>query len=99
MNGREIRRSIVHEFEFESGLKQYFQGVERADEEIRGWGERVAKWPDMGYAIRGAADYLGIPLHASNGSFLIIYWYDDDNIYCIGMRPINPLVREYYDLD
>jgi hypothetical protein len=94
-----IRRSIVHEFEFESGLREYFQGIERADEEIREWGERVAKWPDMGYAVHGAPDYLGIPLHTSHGSFLIIYWYDDDHIYCIGMRPIPSIVGDYYDLN
>lgn len=53
----------------------------------------------MGYAVRGAPDYLGIPLHTGRGSFLIIYWYDDDYVYCIGLRPIPPLAREYYDLD
>jgi len=68
-----------------------------ADEEIGQWGERVAKWPDMGYAVHGAPDYLGIPLHSSVGAFLVIYWYDDESVYCIGMRPIPWATDDYYD--
>jgi hypothetical protein len=65
VNGNVRRRSIVHEFEFQRDLETYFHGAERADEEIRKWGELVAKWPDMGYAVHGAPDYLGVPLHTS----------------------------------
>lgn len=42
----------------------------------------------MGYAVSGAPDYLGLPLHTERGSFLIIYWYDDNNVYCLGMRRV-----------
>jgi len=51
----------------------------------------------MGYAVRGAPDYLGIPFHSSAGAFQVVYWYDDDNVYCIGMRPVPWQTVDYYD--
>ena len=98
MNGNERRRSIVHEFKFDQHLSDYFHGdIQRADWEIRNWGERVAKWPDMGHAVHGALDYLGIPFHSSVGAFLVVYWYDDDYVYCLGMQPIPWATDDPYD--
>jgi hypothetical protein len=98
VNGSDKRRSIVHEFEWDKALELYFKDAQRADDEIRDWEDRVAQHPDAGYAVSGAPDYLGLPLHTDRGSFLVIYWYDDDHVYCIGMRRVpRGIYGDYYD--
>jgi hypothetical protein len=83
------RRSIVHEQEFTALLKKYLPDDLEADEAIRLWGETLAMRPERGYAVRGAPEYSGIPLHLKgNRAFLIVYWYDNDKVYCMWMEPI-----------
>lgn len=98
MNGKGKGRNIVHEFEWDKALDFHFKGAARGDEAIRGWEERVLHYPDTGFAVPGAEDYLGLPLHTESGSFLCIYWYDDDHVYCIGMRRVpRGIYGDYYD--
>jgi hypothetical protein len=82
------KRNIVHEFEFAQDLARYLRDEPRRDQIVKEWSERVSQNPDFGYAVPGAPDYLGLPLHAERSSYLVIYWYDDDHVYCIGMRRI-----------
>jgi hypothetical protein len=72
----------------EKTLQEILGNDARSDEILREWGASVALHPDMGYAVAGAPDYLGLPLHTARGSFLIVYWYDDDHVYCLGMRRV-----------
>lgn len=82
------RRSIVHEFEFDEGLQRFFGEVSRADKIFSDWLETLARNPGRGLAVRGAPEYLGLPIHTDQGSYLVIYWFDDRNVYCVGMRRV-----------
>ena len=82
------RRSIVHEFEFDQGLRHFFGEVRRADAIVADWMGALARSPERGFAVQGAPEYLGLPIHTESGSFLVIYWFDEDRVYCIGMRRI-----------
>lgn len=97
MNGNTRRRSIVHEFEWDRALELYFRDTPRGDEEVSEWEDLVARHPDAGYVVPGRPDYLGLPLHTSRGSFLVIYWYDDESVYCIGMRRVPSGIHGDYD--
>lgn len=82
------RRSIVHEFELESGFRRFFGEVRQADRIFTDWLETLARHPERGFPVQGAPGYLGLPIHTGQGSYLVLYWFDDDHVYCIGMRPI-----------
>ena len=97
MSGSGKGRSIVLEFEWDKALAEFFGDTARGDEAVRGWQERVLRFPDLGFAVPGAPDYLGLPLHTEVGSFLCIYWYDDDHVYCIGMRRVPSGIYGDYD--
>lgn len=97
MNGSGKGRNLVHEFEWDKALELWFKGSARGDEAIRGWEDRVVRHPDIGFAVPGAPDYLGLPLHTESGAFLCIYWYDDDHVYCIGMRRVPSGIYGDYD--
>lgn len=82
-------RSIVHEFEFADALGRFYaQEGERADDVYRDFEEALARSPERGYAVQGAPEYLGLPMHTEHRSYLVIYWFDEDNVYCIGMRRV-----------
>lgn len=44
--------------------------------------------PERGFAVPGAPDFLGLPIHTEDGSFLVIYWFDEERVYCLGMRRV-----------
>lgn len=85
MSGSAKKRNIVHDFEWDQARKRNFADDPRADEILADWEERIARHPDMGYAVPGAPDYLGIPLHMEKSSYLAIYWYDEEAVYFVGM--------------
>ncbi len=39
-------------------------------------------------AVQGTPDYSGLPIHTGQGTYLVIYWFDEDTVYCVGMRRI-----------
>jgi hypothetical protein len=83
------RRSIIHEFEFDSGLRRFLGSVGRADALFSDFLESLARSPERGFSVPGAPEFLGLPIHTDNeGSYLVIYWYDEDRVYCIGMRRV-----------
>ena len=88
MSTRTTRRSIVHEYRFDEGLKQFFGEVQRADQIFADWTEALGRSPERGMAVQGAPDYSGLPIHTDQGTYLVIYWFDEDTVYCIGMRRI-----------
>ena len=88
MNTNARRRSIVHEFELDEGLAKFFGTVRRGDEIFADWLEALARSPERGFAVQRAPEYLGLPIHTQDGSFLVIYWFDEDRVYCIAMRRI-----------
>jgi hypothetical protein len=50
--------------------------------------EAIARHPERGFAVPGAPDYYGLPIHTEDGSFLVIYWFDDERVYCLGLRRV-----------
>ena len=82
------RRSIVHEFEFDQGLERFFGEVQRADAIVSDWMEALARSPQRGFAVQGAPEFLGLPIHTEQGSFLVLYWFDEERVYCLSVRRV-----------
>lgn len=82
------RRSIVHELEFDHGLRRFFEEVQHADRLFADWMEVLARHPERGFSVQGAPEYSGLPIHTDQGSYLVIYWFDDVNVYCLGMKKV-----------
>jgi hypothetical protein len=79
-------------------LQQFFGSVSRADTIFAAFLETLARSPERGFAVQGAPDYLGLPIHTEGeGSYLVIYWYDEDKVYCIGMRRVPSGIHGDYD--
>ena len=81
-------RSIVHEFEFDAALRRFYGEVDRADDIFREWAEALGRTPERGYAVQNAPEYLGLPIHTERRSYLVVYWFDENHVYCIGMRRV-----------
>lgn len=83
-----MHRRIVHEAKFLERLHEFFGDTGRGKEILREFSEALARSPERGYAVQGAPDYSGIPLRADDKAFLVIYWYDDECVHCVNMRPV-----------
>ena len=67
----------------------------RAQEAIEALELFVARLPEAGFAVRGAPEFLGRPVHTDLHAYLVVYTYDDEVVECVGLRPIPYTAFDY----
>ena len=87
MSGKD-RRRIVRAPRYELELRKILRSVPRAREAIEGLETVIARVPEQGRAVTGQPGWCSRPVHAPEGSFLVVYSYDDVAVICRGIRRV-----------
>lgn len=69
-------------------IEKIRRSSERAKDAITGFERVVARIPEMGMAVPGRPEFFSRPFHTGDGSFLVIYTFDDRQVVCLAVRPV-----------
>jgi hypothetical protein len=81
-------RRVVQQPRFQAELKPILSSILRAEEAWKGFSHAVARIPEMGMAVPGRSGFYSRPFHTEQGSFLVIYTFDDEKVVCLGLRAV-----------
>ena len=82
------RRKLVWSPRSSPEIDQIRRSSERAAEAISGFERVVVRIPEMGMAVPHKPGFFSRPFHTDRGSFLVIYTFDDNQVFCITVRPV-----------
>ena len=81
-------RRVVQPPHFQTELKPILASTPRAEEAWKGFTHVVARIPEMGMAVRGRPGFYSRPFHTEQGSFLVVYTFDDRKVTCVSLRAV-----------
>lgn len=87
MSGRQPRR-VVRLPAYEAELRRLRVEVRRADEAFAGLEQVIARVPELGMAVPGHPGWCARPVHTDDGSFLVVYSFDERDVVCRGIRRV-----------
>jgi len=81
-------RKVVRLPAYEAELRRLRAEVRRVDEAFAGLEQVIARVPDQGMAVAGRPGWCARPVHTEDGSFLVVYSFDDREVVCRGIRRV-----------
>jgi len=81
------RRRVAKSPQCERDL-QAIAARHRAEEAIAGFERVVSRIPEMGMAVRGKQGFYSRPFHTGDGSYLVIYTFDEETVTLVSVRSI-----------
>lgn len=82
------RRRLVRQPAFARDIQKIQQGSERAAEAVAAFERVVAQIPEQGMAVPGRPGVRSFPFHTDEGSYLVLYTFNDREVVCIALRPV-----------
>jgi hypothetical protein len=86
--GNSGRRRLVKGTKYRSDIERIRQSSERAAEIIAAFELVVVRIPEHGMAVPGKPGFYSRPFHTDEGSYLVIYTFDDDQVTCSAIRSV-----------
>lgn len=82
------RRKLVRTPRFERELRENLGTSTRAAEALAGLERVIERMPELGMAVTGQPDFYCRPFHTEEGSFLVIYTFDEEKVVCLSLRRV-----------
>jgi hypothetical protein len=84
----ESRRRIVRRPDCARWFEQIEENDSRGRDAIAGFERVVSRHPEFGNPFPSSPTYRCLPFHTDDGSYLVIYTYDDETVVCLGVRRV-----------
>ena len=82
------RRRLIRNPAFARDIDKIRQGSERAAEAVAAFERIVVQIPEQGMAVPGSPGARSFPFHTDQGSYLVVYTYNDREVVCLAVRPV-----------
>ena len=86
--GDSARRKLVKAPKYRNEIEKIRQSSKNAAEIIAAFELVVARIPEQGMAVPGKPGFYSRPFHTDQGSYLVIYTFNDDQVVCSAVRPV-----------
>lgn len=88
MSKKKRPENIVLEKKFLESFEKYLGNNDHHKKRWKDFCKSLLRSPKIGYVAPKAPDYIGVPFHVGDRSFFVVYWYDNENIYCVEIHPV-----------